>query len=116
MHSYVVVLGTLVHRYTMGNHGYHPRGHGGGVHRYTMGVLWASSEGSGPDPGLSVSAAASFSAYAAPKQWCRGSWNWFSFFVDPELLRHRCLGPARCCPPRHPTDLKPLFLELNGIV
>jgi hypothetical protein len=36
-------------------------------------IVWASSEGSRPDPGLRVSAAASFSAYAAPKQWCRGS-------------------------------------------
>ena len=30
--------------------------------------------------------------------------------------KHGAAGPARCCPPHHPTQFKPSFLEINGIL
>jgi hypothetical protein len=33
-----------------------------------------------------------------------------------EANRTREAGPGGYCPPRHPTHIRPLFLELNGIL
>mmetsp|Transcript_236 Transcript_236/g.1019 ORF Transcript_236/g.1019 Transcript_236/m.1019 type:complete len:250 (+) Transcript_236:3-752(+) len=42
-------------------------------------------------PGERVSSAPTVSTYVSLKQWCRSSWNAFSYLVTPEFVRHRCL-------------------------